>query len=73
MDLLSALQSDNHGLRHAAVIFLGKARDRRAVPRLTEILARDGSELLCCDVAEALGNIGTTDAVPALENNCAYK
>ena len=66
LDFLTLLDTTDPGLRHAAVIFLGKARERRAVPAIMSALTGDPSENLRCDAADALSKIGAPAAVPAL-------
>jgi HEAT repeat protein len=65
-DLQALLDGADPGLRQAAVILLGKAKDRRAAPALIAMLSSEANENLRCDLADALANIGALEAIPAL-------
>lgn len=64
-DMLKALQSTEFYTRRQAAAKLKKYGDAQAVPTLIKALLQDDDEWVVI-VAEALGNIGNKQAVPAL-------
>lgn len=67
--LIHALKDDNPCLRYAASVALGDMgpEARPAVPSLIKILEKDSDDAVRFQVSRTLGDIGSADAIPALQ------
>ncbi|MBI1923988.1 HEAT repeat domain-containing protein [Candidatus Poribacteria bacterium] len=63
---IQQLNSPYEWRRKKAAIALGKLKDPRAIPVLTQVLQDRWSSNVRCAAAEALGKIGNSQALPAL-------
>jgi epoxyqueuosine reductase len=64
---LTALNDPNPQSRADAIIALGRSRDRQAVAPITRALREDGSPIVRESAARALGLIGMTASLDALQ------